>query len=67
MALQLKPLEEAKARANSIASGERYGKGSPNSDEPITPIRTDDSLAAMAGVVNTFGGIIGGMKRQSIT
>lgn len=37
---------------------------SPNSDEGT---RTDESLAAMAGVVNTFGGIIGGMKRQSIT
>ena len=38
------------ARANLVESGERFGKGSPNSDEPIERIRTDETLADMAGV-----------------
>jgi len=43
-------LIEAKARANLVESGERFGKGSENSHEPIERIRTDETLADMAGV-----------------
>lgn len=50
LALVAKPLIEAKARANAVASGERFGKGSLNSDEPIEPVRTDAELAKIAGV-----------------
>lgn len=49
-ALMMKPIIEGRAKANSVASGERFGKGSQNSDEPIAPIRTDDAVAEMAGV-----------------
>jgi ParB family chromosome partitioning protein len=50
LALVAKPLIEAKARANLVESGERFGKGSENSHEPIERIRTDETLADMAGV-----------------
>jgi len=41
---------QEKARANLVESGERFGKGSQNSDEPIERIRTDETLAEMAGM-----------------
>ncbi len=47
---KFRPLIEAKARANLVESGERFGKGSENSHEPIERIRTDETLADMAGV-----------------
>lgn len=50
LALRLKPIFEARAKANLIASGENFGKGSPKSDEPITPIRTDVAVAAAANL-----------------
>jgi hypothetical protein len=50
LALVAKPIVEAKARANLVASGERYGKGSENSHNPIAPVHTDTTIADMAGV-----------------
>ena len=50
LALRLKPIFEARAKASLIASGENFGKGSPKSDEPITPIRTDVAVAAAANL-----------------
>jgi hypothetical protein len=44
---------QERARANLVESGERFGKGSQNSDEPIERIRTDETLADMANVGRT--------------
>lgn len=41
---------EERARANLIASGENFGKGSQKSDEPIKPIRTDEAVSELANV-----------------
>lgn len=50
LALRMKPIMEERAKANSVASGENYGKGSQKSDEPIKPIRTDESVSELANV-----------------
>lgn len=50
IALKMKPLIEVKAKENLVASGERFGKGSQNSVEPIQSIRTDSTVAELAGV-----------------
>ena len=50
LALRMKPIMEERARANSVASGENYGKGSQKSDEPIKPIRTDEAVSDLANV-----------------
>jgi ParB family chromosome partitioning protein len=50
LALRMKPIVEKQAKANLVASGENFGKGSPKSDEPIKPIRTDDVVAGLANI-----------------
>jgi len=50
LALRMKPIMEERAKANSVASGENYGKGSQKSDEPIKPIRTDEAVSELANV-----------------
>jgi len=50
LALRMKPIMEARARANLIASGENFGKGSLKSDDPIKPIRTDAAVADLANL-----------------
>ncbi len=44
----MKPIMEERAKANLIASGENFGKGSQKSDEPIKPIRTDAAVSELA-------------------
>jgi N6-adenosine-specific RNA methylase IME4 len=46
----MKGIVEIKAKANQVASGEKFGKGSQKSDEPITPIRTDKEVAKLAEI-----------------
>lgn len=53
LALASKAIVEARAKANQVASGDLYGKGSKvplNSAEPIEPIETRQVIATMAGV-----------------
>ena len=50
LALRMKPIMEERARANLIASGENFGKGSQKSDEPIKPIRTDEAVSELANI-----------------
>jgi len=50
LALRLESVFAERAKANSVASGERFGKGLQNSAEPIQPIDTRKEVAKAAGV-----------------
>lgn len=50
LALRLESVFSERAKANSVASGERFGKGLQNSAEPIQPIDTRKEVAKAAGV-----------------
>lgn len=49
LAIELKGLFAAKAKENQVLSGEKYGKGCQNSDNPINQIDTKKELARIAG------------------
>lgn len=55
LALRMKPIMEERARANLVASGgdkksDEAKSGSPKSDDPIKPIRTDAAVAELANL-----------------
>lgn len=50
LALALEPLIAKKAKANLVASGELFGKGSQNSADPIPAIETRKEIAKAANV-----------------
>lgn len=50
LALKLKEVFAIKAKENQVISGEQYGKGCHNCDNPIQPIDTKKELASIAGV-----------------